>query len=60
MNLHVENTIQNSTLGETGFVIKVAGRSVSNLRYADDMIHMADMKRTTEPPEESEKGESKV
>ena len=33
LSLHVEIIIQNSTVGETGFEIKVAGRNVSNLRY---------------------------
>ena len=42
LNLHEEFTIQNATLDETGFVIKVAGRNISNIRYADDTIHVGE------------------
>ena len=34
--------------------IKIAGRNISNLRYADDSTHMAESK---EPLDESERGE---
>ena len=39
--------------------IKIAGRNVNNLRYADDIILMAESekKKTKEPLDESERGE---
>ena len=35
--------------------IKIAGRNINNLRYADDTTLMAESKRTKEPLDESEK-----
>ena len=35
-NLHVEYIMRNTGLEETQAGIKIAGRSISNLRYADD------------------------
>ena len=55
LNLHVELIIQNATLDETGFGIKLAGRNIYNLRYGDVIIHIAEHERTTETLEESEK-----
>ena len=35
-NLHAEYTIRNAGLEETQGGIKIAGRNINNLRYADD------------------------
>ena len=37
--------------------IKIAGRNINNLRYADDTTLMAKSKKTTEPLDENERGE---
>ena len=37
--------------------IKIAGRNINNLRYADDTTLMQKVKRTKEPLDESERGE---
>ena len=42
LNLHEEFIIQNTTLDETGFGIKVAWRNMNNIRYADDTIPVAE------------------
>ena len=46
-NLCAEYIMQNARLGESQEEIKIAGRNINNLRYADDTTLMA----------ESEKGE---
>ena len=40
-NLHAEYIIRNAGLDETQTGIKIAGRNISNLRYADDTTLMA-------------------
>ena len=35
-NLHAEYIMRNAVLGETQAGIKIAGRNINNLRYADD------------------------
>ena len=45
--------MRNAGLDEAQAEIKIAGRNVTNLRYADDTT------RTKEPPDESERGELK-
>ena len=40
-NLHVEYIMQNARLDEAQAGIKIAGRNISNLRYADDITLMA-------------------
>ena len=42
LNLHEGFIIQNARLNETGFEIKFAGTNINNIRYADDMIHVAE------------------
>ena len=44
-NLYAEYIIQNARLDESQAEIKIAGRNISNLRYADDTILMAEVKR---------------
>ena len=41
-NLYAEYTIQNARLDEAQAGIKIAGRSINNLRYADDTTLMAE------------------
>ena len=41
-NLYTEYIMWNAGLGESQIGIKVAGRNISNLRYADDTIPMAE------------------
>ena len=40
-NLYVEYNMQNAGLDESQAGIKIAGRNINNLRYADDTILMA-------------------
>ena len=37
--------------------IKIAGRNINNLRYADDTTLMAENKEELKPPDETERGE---
>ena len=41
-NLHAEYIMRNAGLDEAQDGIKIAGRNISNLRYADDIILMAE------------------
>ena len=41
-NLHVEYIMRNAGLEETQSEIKIAGRNINNLRYADDATLMAE------------------
>ncbi|MGE2778126.1 hypothetical protein ACQHM9_27225, partial [Escherichia coli] len=41
-NLYAEYVTQNAGLGETQTGIKIAGRNINNLRYADDTTLMAE------------------
>ena len=43
-NLHAEYIMQNAELGEAQAGIKIAGRSINNLRYIDDTTLMAESK----------------
>ena len=49
--------MRNAGLEETQAGIKIAGRNINNLRYADDTTLMAG--RTKEPSDEGERGERK-
>ena len=42
LNLHAEYIMRNAGLDETQAGIKIAGRNISNLRYADDTTIMAE------------------
>ena len=55
-NLNAEYIIQNAGLDEGEAGIKIAGRNINNLRYADDTTLMAESK---EPLDEGERGEWK-
>ena len=43
-NLHAEYIMRNARLDEAQTGIKIAGRNISNLRYADDITLMAESK----------------
>ena len=49
--------MRNAGLDEAQAGIKIAGRNVNNLRYADDTTLMAGTRRTKGPLDESETGE---
>ena len=50
--------MENAGLDEAQAGIKIAGRNINNLRYADDTTLMAERKeRTEEPLDERERGE---
>ena len=49
--------MRNATLDEAQAGIKISGRNINNLRYADNTTLMAESLRTEEPLDESEKGE---
>ena len=52
--------MKNAGLGEAQAGIKIAGRNINNLRYADDTNpYGRKWRRTKEPLDESEKGEWK-
>ena len=59
-NLHAEYTMRNVGLDEAHIGIKIAGRNINNLSYADDITLMAESKEQLKSPlmkvkEESEK-----
>ena len=51
--------MRNAGLDEAQAGIKIARRSINNLRYADDTTLMAEQTRTKEPVFEGERGEWK-
>ena len=64
-NLYAEYIMRNTGLYETQFGIKIAGRNMNNLRYADDTTLMAESEEElksllTRVKEESEKGGLKL
>ena len=44
-HLYAEYIMQNAGLGEAQIGIKIAGRNINNLRYADDTTLLAEKKR---------------
>ena len=54
-SLYAEYIMRNTGLEETQAGMKIAGRNINNLRYADDPYGR--MRRTKEPSDESERGE---
>ena len=57
-NLYGEYIMRNTGLEEAQAGIKIAGRNINNLRYADDTIPMAENEeKTKENLDESERGE---
>ena len=51
--------MRNAALEEAQAGIKIAGKNINNLRYADDPTLKAKWRRTKEPLDESERGEWK-
>ena len=57
-NLHAEYIMKNVGLDEAQAGIKIAGKNINNLRYADDTtLKGIKQRRTKEPLDESERGE---
>ena len=57
-NVYIEYIMRNAGLEETQAGIKIAGRNINNLRYADDTTLMAESEEETQKPlDESERGE---
>ena len=59
-NVYAEHIIWNARLDELQAEIKIAGRNINNLRYADDTTHGRQGRGTEEPKEESEKAGLKL
>ena len=58
INLYAEYIIQNARLDEAQAGIKIAGRNINNLKYADDTTLMAEStKALKEPLDEGKRGE---
>ena len=55
-NLYTEYIMQNAGMDEAQTGIKIAGRNINNLRYADDTTGRK-LRGTKEPLDESERGE---
>ena len=51
--------MRNAGLEETQAGIKISGRNINNLRYADDTTLMAESEEELKPLDESERGERK-
>ena len=56
-NLYAEYIMRNARLEEAQAEIKIAGRNISNLRYADDTTLITESEEEKEPFDESEGGE---
>ena len=56
-NVYAEYIMRNAVLEEAQAEIKIAGRNINNLKYADDIVWKR--RRTKEPLDESERGEWK-
>ena len=55
---YIQSTTQNARLDELQVGIKIAGRNINNLRYADDATLMAESKEELkEPLDEGKRGE---
>ena len=52
--------MRNAGLEEAQAGIKIAGRNINNLRYANDTTLMAESEEELEPLDESERGEWKI
>ena len=56
-NLYVEYIMRNAGLEEAQAGIKIAGRNINNLRYADNTPYGRKWRGTKKPLDESESGE---
>ena len=60
LNLYAEYIMRNVGLDEAQTGLKIAGRNINNLRYADDTTLMAESEEELKKPlDESERGERK-
>ena len=59
-NLYAEYILQNAWLDEAQAGIKISGRNINNLGFADDTILMAESKEELKSLDESEKEEKKL
>ena len=57
LNLYAEYIMRNTGLDEAQTEIKIAGRNINNLRYADDSTLMAESEELKETLDESGRGE---
>ena len=55
--LYAEYIMRNAVLDEAKAVIKIAGRNINNLRYADDSTLMAESEEEPETLDECEREE---
>ena len=58
-NLHAKYTVWNARLDEAQAGIKIAGRNINNLRYADDTTIMAESKEKLKSFDDDERGKWK-
>ena len=56
-NLYAEYIMRNTRLNEAQAGIKIVGRNINNLRFADNTTLMAESEEELEPFDESERGE---
>ena len=56
-NFYAEYIIYNAGLDEAQARVKISGRNINNLRYADETILMAESEEELEPLDENERGE---
>ena len=56
-NLYAEYIMRNVRLHETQAGIKIAGRNINNLRYADDITLVLESEKKQEPLDKGERGE---
>ena len=56
-NLYADYIMRNAGLEEAQVGIKIAGRNINNLRYADDTSLMGESEEEVEPLDESEEVE---
>ena len=56
-NFYAEYIMRNAGLEEAQAGIKIAGRNINNLRYADDTTLMTKSRRIKKPLDEHERGE---
>ena len=57
LNLYAEYIMRNAGLDESQTGIKIAGRNINNLRYADDTTHSRKRRRIKELFDENERRE---
>ena len=56
-NFYAEYIMRNAGLEEAQAGIKIAGRNINNLRYADDTTHIVESEEELKSLDESERGE---